>query len=81
MQEAGDAALQLDDPSEYIDYIKPFQNIRKDKVSIVGILTYFFTPAASVADLDLGWILIPLGQRIWIPNPGSVKLPWKSGNG
>jgi hypothetical protein len=36
MQEAGDGALQLDDPSEYIDYIKPFQNIRKDKVSIVG---------------------------------------------
>jgi hypothetical protein len=35
LQEAGDAGLQLDDPSEYIDYIKPFQNIRKDKVSIV----------------------------------------------
>ncbi len=54
MQEAGDGALQLDDPSEYIDYIKPFQNIRKDKVSLVDIFNVIFTPAASFADLDPG---------------------------
>ncbi len=54
MQEAGDGALQLDDPSEYIDYIKPFQNIRKDKVSIVDIFNvFFYTSSNSVADLDL----------------------------
>ncbi len=52
MQEAGDAALQLDDPSEYIDYIKPFQNMRKDKVSIVDIFNAFFYTSSKCCRIE-----------------------------
>ncbi len=71
-----DGALQLDDPSEYIDYIKPFQNIRKDKVSTVDIFYVFFTPAASVADLDPGSrkcnIAVEKGK--WLPKKFYLKM-------